>query len=194
MRRKANPLHDTRELETAQDRLVRLESNYESLRSEMQGIHESVDTIGDRLDQEFQRIREQSRPNYVVWVALAGLLVTMFFGIGAAAYVPVWITTNNINDKAQQALNIAHQNENVNATQETAFREVETQFRGIGKEIQTQIDHGKELSERNDKRIDALERHNLFKAQRISRIEQRLADMGGKEVLPIFQMPTINEQ
>jgi predicted nucleic acid-binding Zn-ribbon protein len=181
-RTRKTPLVDTRELSTVGDRIVRLESNYESLKDEVASVHDAVDNIGDRLDREFTRIREASRPNYGLWVTIAGLLVTLFFGIGAAAYVPIWITTNNINAKAQYAQDGVNQTGLKLATMETKFAEVETQFHGVNKEIETQIAHNKENAEKNFEEIEHLRNTvngtngGIGLQDRVSKTEQRLDD------------------
>jgi hypothetical protein len=169
--RQTAALHDIRELGTPVDRIVRLESNYESLRGELANVHEAVDNIGDRLDREFQRIRESARPNYLLWVSVAGLIITMFFGIGAGAYVPIWITTRNINDKAQYAQDQVNQQGIKLATMDTKFAEVETQFRAQ-----------KEMTQRNFEEIEHLRdtvngvEGGIGLQDRVSKNEQMLAD------------------
>ena len=181
-RQRKSPLIDTRELNTVGDRIVRLESNYESLKDEVASVHDAVDNIGDRLDREFTRIREASRPSYGLWISIAGLLVTLFFGIGAAAYVPIWITTNNINQKAQYAVDGVNQTGIKLAQQETRFAEVETQFRGVGKEIETQIAHNKEQAAKNFDEIEHLRNTvngtngGIGLQDRVSKAEQKLED------------------
>lgn len=114
---------------TTVTRLTRLETNYESLRSEVHDTRRAVESIGERLDREFQRLRDSARPQYALWISLATLSVMVMGALGSAAYVPVWITTNNINAKAQTAMDKAGQHETDIATLTTKFKEVETQFR-----------------------------------------------------------------
>ena len=181
-RTRKTPLVDTRELSTVGDRIVRLESNYESLKDEVASVHDAVDNIGDRLDREFTRIREASRPNYGLWVTIAGLLVTLFFGIGAAAYVPVWITTNNINSKAQYAQDGVNTQNTKLAQTDTKFAEVETQFKGVAKEIETQILHSAENTKHNFDEIEHIRetvngvQGGIGLQDRVSKLEARLDD------------------
>lgn len=89
---------------TLASRIVRLEVASESTREELHSLRGSIESLGERLEAEFKTLRDSTRPNYAIWVSLASVCVLLLFGLGSAAYVPVWITTKNINDKAQSAV------------------------------------------------------------------------------------------
>jgi hypothetical protein len=176
--------------EDVPSRLARLETSQEGVIAQVASLETEFHTFADRQEREFGRIRqsfvsefdkvrgdidtkfqairtdiEARRQPLGVWISAATLLVTLFFAVGAACYVPVWITTNNVNSKAQEALDWQKDYERGRlpssadpkiAELTTSFKEVETQFRGVNKEIQTQIDHNKDALTKQESEIGEL--------------------------------------
>jgi hypothetical protein len=119
-------------------RVASLETAVENINRNVSEIDVSLHNIADRLDREFSRVRDAMKPNYGIWVSLASAMILLCVAIGSAAYVPVWITTKNINDKAQSALDWQHDYQmgripssaegQIKKVQQN-LKEIETQFR-----------------------------------------------------------------
>jgi len=95
---------------------------------------------------------------------------------------PLWISNNVISAKAEYAGSQVNKIAVDIATQQTKFIEVETQFKGVSKEIQSQIDFNKENNSKNAAEIEHLrETVNGINGgtglqDRVSKTEQRLDD------------------
>ena len=137
-------------------RVVRLESTYESLVKGQAALETEMHELAARMDRGLSRISEEiqarSRPQWSLLIATATFamsLITLAAGAGLA-YTNLSISK-------------------VSAATEQRFNEVETQFRGVNKEIQTQIDHNTSGSNRNVSEIDKLR-------ERINKLEDSTVD------------------
>lgn len=121
---------------TTDNRITRVEAGLENLGKQVTSLDTRFQEMEDRIGREFTRLRESfitelrsSKIPMTVWVSFATLVVMIVIGAGSAAYVPVWITTNNINAKAQHAVDLAEYHSTVLSDHAAKFVEVETQFK-----------------------------------------------------------------
>lgn len=192
--RRRSTAHMPDELRTATlgERTGRMEGEIENLREDVEAGRAETKNLSDRIDQMGRDISRRfesltamlatvGKTNWQV-VFQGGLLVAILFGAGLT---PLWITSNNLNDKAQEARDWQKDYQlgkipSSSAPDLAALKEhnaeVEAQFRGVGKELQTQIDHNTKENDRLNTEITRVRDHEWDMIQRLSKAEQELVD------------------
>lgn len=161
---KAEPSSLAREVD---ERVAVLEAGQTELRDEIHAIGVRFDSfardIGNKLDR-------MGRPQWGVVVAFATLAATIFISAGGAGFTILKMSSDHSEELRMASVLSADK------LVASMFKEVETQFHGVTKELETQIANNQDINGRQDKRISDL---NAFKddmLQRVSKAEQALVD------------------
>lgn len=157
------------------ERLRWLEAGHEELREDVAGLREEVRSASERIERS-------SHENAKSIEALRTLILsgrqtnwqTVLQGIAVAAILsgmivaPLWSSLGYTKSRVDEML-----------PREVAAKikeEEETQFRGVAKEIQTQIDQNKSENARQDVEVTELRKWKNEAISQIAKVQQRLDD------------------
>lgn len=136
---------------TDDERVVRLEANYETLARGQANLEAEVQEIGHKLDRGLStlgdRFAESRKTPWAVIITALGVLLTFFAIIGTAGFT---VTKMQI-DAVSKDFILADLGRD--KLVDSMFKEVEAQFKGVTTELNTQIANNSEVNSRQDFRL-----------------------------------------
>src|ERR1051326_4789918 len=149
-------------------RVSRLETQFESMNASVNTLVRNQERNAERTEKEFGELRqlilEKSKQPLSTWISMAFLVIALF-GMGLT---PMWIKLASLESRANDSMRYSEADK--------TFKEVETQFRGVQREMQTQIDNNKTYNDSQTKEIDLLRTYEKQDSINIGKVQQELVD------------------